>query len=360
MNRQQFVNALTNAKIFLMKQDFIPVFTYFQFKNDNIVAHNEQQAIQIEFDHGLETLLPGDLLVKLLNTMSSNEITIKTGRTSKATLKGGKSNIQIPQKEVESYLFDFPNMDDSETDPVKLPNSFFDGLKACSISVAYDPSNPEFNGIVVENVEGHLCLYSSDAITLSKYDCGEVEGLPDDFQIILPDFYCQALLGLYKQYIPEGDNAHLYFFSENDKPVAVAIALNDTCRTLSKLFVAKRRDYEQSIRRGLGGHTLNTQLVPDELVSALDRAILMKESGQDDVFMNVSTKDKSILLTTTTSVGTVEDEFFAENELQELDYKINPILLERGLQFTSEFDVIQQATILTGSQGRFTHIISHV
>ncbi len=112
MNTFNFKSTLEQAKHFLMQQDFIAVLQHFHFKNENVISYNDVQACQLKLKTGLNCTIPGQLLLKLLNTIKTDEVEIRElPQQNIVELISGRNKSKLPRSPSEDYVFELPQFD---------------------------------------------------------------------------------------------------------------------------------------------------------------------------------------------------------------------------------------------------------
>jgi DNA polymerase III sliding clamp (beta) subunit (PCNA family) len=91
MERLELVDKLNLLKTSLAKQDIVPILSHFCFRDNQIIAFDGIQASVLDFNSDLNCALPGDLFLKLLNSFSSNQISMQL-KDNQVLLKSGSSS----------------------------------------------------------------------------------------------------------------------------------------------------------------------------------------------------------------------------------------------------------------------------
>ncbi len=106
MNLNTLKITLDQAKNFLATQDFIAVLQHFAFDNDTVTAYNDITACKLSLTTGLQCTIPGNLLIRLLNTLKDEEVEIEKAKTdSHVNVVCGHNKTKLPMLPLEEFVF---------------------------------------------------------------------------------------------------------------------------------------------------------------------------------------------------------------------------------------------------------------
>ena len=354
MKRSNLEATLARAKNFLMRGDFIPALMEFKFHDKKVTAYNDEQGVQINLDTGLECTVPGQLMIKMLSTISSEEVMltrINNKGSSIVQLKAGRSKIKLPSKDLEDYPFEMPEI---EGLPITVGEQFLDGLKHCLISATNDPTHHELNGVTLIIEDGIVAMYATDNRTLSafEYEQKDISDNGSKIVSIIPIMFCEQLIELAGTYFDGVPSVDLYVNS--DKVIAT---VTNSCTLFTRTIDPnKARDFPTTVNRIIGDISeVQSGMVPTEIVPALERAAMLKPNSDQEIFTTFSVKKSSVVMTTESALGKVQDdmEFDEQVDWGEFDFEVNPALVARG------FKMATHVAHYPGQDGAFVHIISH-
>jgi len=294
INRAALVNVLNKIKPALSTQDFLPVLSCFCFDEENVYAYNDVMAIVLpNAGFPIEGAIPGDRLLKVLNSFSSKEISC-TVKNNDIKISSGKSNIKLPFLKDDDFVWDGMQKKVIE---MNIDKDFINGLKLCLISIGQDVMHPEHAGVQLSCEDGSHCMYSTDNLSLSRY---VLKSKVKDFDsIILPEAFCQQLIAL---------------FPEMEEPVlriskgSICVYDDENITIFSKfLYQGEGSDFSSIIFKYKKYLKNDFYSIADTgLVEALERALIVNGDAFDK--KTDAVMDKGILeLETQTEKGRVED-----------------------------------------------------
>lgn len=206
VNRETLLKIINLVRPALSTQNFVPALMHFLFSAGNVTAFNDVTAITVKAPKelaGLECCLPGDLLVRALNSLSTESVALKEVDSNTVLITSGRSRIKVPMLPVEDFPLK-PFSADAPDAEFDVTEFFLTGVRLCLIGVGTDPTHPAQMGVTVETEGGTGVLYSTDNVTISRFDTGDKMVLPADAPVILPTFFCEQLLTLAKAF-PSAD-----------------------------------------------------------------------------------------------------------------------------------------------------------
>lgn len=350
LNRKDFLNTLKQAEPALSTQDFIPILNHFCFDGEYLTTFNDIQSIRVKCPTDFVGGLPGQTLIKILGSYSSEFIELKYTSEKEVTVKSGRSNIRMPLLSESQFLFKPQPLDNIPK--IKLDWTFYSGLSKCLISVGSDPTHPEQTGVTMQISNKTLKLFSTDNQTISKCEttCQVTEDCPS--QIVLPAPFCTSLIAFVKTqknsdiflYLGEG-----FVVAEIDKDVTL----------FSKIVLAE--DYIP-FEEKMAGHKakdgIKPQEIPEEFIAALERSLILLSKSIDKK-TTVTVEKNSMLMLTETPEGESSDvvEFDNPVSTKKFSFKMDPSLIKRAIPLTSEIMFLTRTVFLYDKN--YTYVSAH-
>lgn len=356
-NREALVKIAALVRPALASQAYIPALTHICFDGEYASAYNDVSAIVVAAPVDVQLCLPGELLIKALNSFGAESIAFQESDKDKAVvLSSGRSKLKIPSLPVASFPFTLP--DTKKADEIELNADILKGIERCLLSVGTDSTHPAQMGVTLDaDDKGNAVLFSTDNFTISRFQTKSKVELPGDTPVILPTFFCQQLVTLAKAF--PNDEATL---------VMVAGALLVEFGTVAKLFNKTLVDLEPlDFPRIFDKHckmsSLNKRVskIPDQWEAAFNRAMLVL-SGEANKVTKVMITDDAIKLYSTSSMGDSDDSM--EHELDVKDapqdaFYIDPALVLRASKACGLLVFNEKALALANDDIQFIHLIAY-
>lgn len=358
LNREQLLKAVNLVKPALSTQMYIQALTHVAFEKGLVAAYNDVTAIAVKCPFEFETCLPGDLLIKLLNNLQSDEITVSEVDNN-LLFAGGRSKLKIPTLEIDSFPFTMPDEDDLENE-FTISRNMIEGFEKCLISVGTDASHPALMGITLESGG---TIYSTNNHSLSRfYSDDEHIKLPADIPVILPTFFCQQLISMSKHFIEAKINLSFFkgsvlaHFVNPDKELVASV--------FSKMLVdIEPMDFDRIIKKYCGDETIKrfATVIPDSFDSSIDRALLILNNEQFKT-TKISIDDGKLSMHSKSAMGVAEDSMRFKGKCeQDLDYfLIDPSMVSKATRICNKLAALENVLVLTNEDESFVHVIAHV
>lgn len=228
-NREGMLEALDVAKLAIDQREFIPILAHFCFQGKSVTAYNDFIGIQVAFQTNFVCALQANILLRLLNSVDSEDIEI--GFTDQRVFfKSGKARTgvraRLPYMEEEDFFFKWPNL--KRLSSYKLTKAqaarVFEGIEMCLSSVG--DQSPAQMGITLGHDDGRLRMYSTNNKAISTYSMKDWgEGFDNK---ILSTVFCKALLKARDTYGVKG----VTFAMAED---FVLVTFGDECKVYGKL-----------------------------------------------------------------------------------------------------------------------------
>jgi len=357
INKLELEAVLEKASPFLMSKSFAPILTHFCFGNNKVVAFNDLQAIEVNYKSELNCALPGALLIKVLGSLQNNALEI-VQKIDETLFKSGRSKIKLATLPAEDFIFEMP--DTTGCEEVRLPLDVINGLSHCLVSTSHDLSNPEKNGIRLIIEKGVLEFYSTDSITVSRFQYKSSNVPKGNIDIIIPAVFCEQLIRLTKtkptdveetafvDLLISTDQSNLFLMAEIDETTTIFTRLIDVEEKMD--YKGMISDYEE--------YLTNWSVIPKDLINIINRACILV-SPEDKFITQLEAKDKSVFIDTQTSSGKSDDILEFDVDIEPGRLKINPESLKRVLNTMSHISFIFPKTCIafSGCNGNFLHLV---
>ena len=355
MNRKDLLQKLNQAKPFLMGQDFIPILMHYCFDTKHVIAYNDVSGIQISMESDLHCAVPGSLMLKMLNTMTSETVRIDKLNDRNIQLLDGKTKVKLPILPTEEFIFKLPDI--SSITPVILAKSFLKGLEKCATSVGNDPAHPDQQGIFWSVGPGFVKIYSTDNKTLSKF-FQEAPGIghKEHFEVITPAFFCEQLTALSDTYADGLDYIELYFGKDF---VVASLGENSSCIIFTRLIPTDTALKYEEVITGLLENVTKDHYVtpPDGFIPSLERASVILNAKVDGGSASIVVEEKDVTITAESVIGKSVDTLEFPLNLGQFSFRIDPNLVLRGFKVASKIALLDTLLVLTSDS--YVHLISH-
>ena len=334
MDRKELLGSLKTAKACLSTQDIVPILSHFCFDGKHITAFNGTQGIVLDFESDLKCALPGELLVKLLNSYSAKDLSF-TPEDNNVLIKAGKSKVNLAALPEEDFLFEIPNT--KKLPSFEITDDFLNGIKKCLFSVGKNVLQRNQFGVTLTEDENGAKLYSTDNHRISRYELAEATGTENN--LLLPEAFCSMLINIGK------DAGSGEFFIGSD----FVVAIFDGVMVYSKLMVdVDYLDFEGAINASIDGYP-EYQEPPKGLEAAFNRCLLFATKDQDPIVRLVS-DDETLVITSESGLGNVDEEVDFYEYLDSVNGRFDVRLLLDALA------VLDKVNISVASDGTHTFV----
>lgn len=137
MKKSELLNALTQVKPGLAKNDLIEGANNFIFTKSSIITYNDTIQVQVEFKSGIEGTAPSQELYNLLSKIPDDEIEIENNK-SYIVIKGNKKKAKFIISEIPEVLREYFVDSKKLKSWSGLPKDFSECLKFCLFSSIKD------------------------------------------------------------------------------------------------------------------------------------------------------------------------------------------------------------------------------
>lgn len=356
-NRAELVRIANLVKPALASTPHIPALVHICFDGESAEAYNDVAAIRVRADLGVKRLIPGDLLIRALGGLGAESIVFSQGDDDALVLKSGRSTVKLPTLPLDKFPLRWPS---EKPYQVELTDSMLRGIERCLLSVGKDPKRPAHMGVTLDfNDDGCAVLYSTDNVTISRFQTEDEVKLPGDAPVILPKFFCEQLVVLSKAF-PEAARTLLL----RDGSIEATFGEDDAALLTRTPVDMQPMDFPTVFEKHCPAKWLGKAMfpIPDGLDGALARALLILASDPNPVTELKVTGTSDMTLVSGGNDGQSDDDLDAGDFNIGITgtFKVDPAKLARGAKVTSLMGISQKVTVLASSDSDFVHIIAHV
>ena len=353
VSRIGLLSVCNQAKAALASQAYIPALTHFCFDGVNVMAYNDISAIMVQSPLDVEACIPGQLLIKALNSLTADKVLVQKG-DGFFTLASGRSKLKIPHLPVTDFPFETPPESDN---PIKITPEILKGIEMCLVAVGNDATHPAQMGVTMESDKNGAVLFSTDNFTLSRYVTKSKIKLPADVPVILPTFFCQQMIGLAKAYPGEAILLDVLAGSLTASIGDVAKVFTKQLVDLEAMDFAKiLNKYKIDAALGIDGSLVS---IPDDFDASFSRALLILGSELDKI-TKITVKGGRMSLVSTSAAGESTDSFgYPDKEVSDEPFYADPVLVGRASKVCSKMALLERVIVFTDSEATFVHVIAH-
>ena len=349
MERVELLEKLQMARPCLSAQDIVPILAHFCFTEEEVIAFNGTQAIIVDHETDLDCGLPGELLIKLLNSYSAGKIAVDQ-KGNDIAIKAGKSNAKLASLSNEDFLFEMPDLDDAME--FSLDDDFLAGLSKTLLSVSKNNLQRSQFGITLASSKKGTAMYSTDNSRVSRYNLESSMG-KKAFKVLLPEVFCQLLIDLSKS---TGDSEPDLYLGDD-----FIYAAFEGVYLYSKLLVdVEFLDFESVIEGLWCGDMDDMEEIPDALTTAIERTALLTSKETDQV-VHLDVEDGTLKISGNSGYGEVKEDLAME-DIEDISCRMDANLLLAALQSVDEMVLCASdgeggQPMFIGTSGRFFHLL---
>jgi len=355
-NREALLKQVNLVRPALATQAYIPALTHICFDGSYATAYNDIAAIRVKAEVDFEGCLPGELLVRALNSFGSENLLFQPSKDQAIVISSGRSKLKLPILVTKEFPFNIPG--EKGAPMIGLDHSIMKGIERCLVSVGNDPTHPAQMGVTLDmNSDGDAVLYSTDNFTVSRYQTKTEINLPGDMPVILPTFFCQQLVALSKAFPSEEIDLYLV-------PGALVVKFGKAARLFNKTLVdLEPLDFPRIFEKYCKLSSLKDRLsaIPDNWDSAFNRAMLVL-SGEVDKATRVTVSGETIKLYSTSSMGDADDSMsydHGDSNAPPDPFYIDPSLVLRASKVCGKLVWNPKTVALADDDAQFVHLISY-
>lgn len=357
IDRTKFLAALLACRPALASQQFVPAYTHFLFTRDRVTAYNDKLGIQVVLEgHDIDGCLPGDMLIKSLQTMTGDKVLVQDVEGERAVqLACGRAKVTLPLLMAEDFPIKWPN---TEKQPFfAVTADVLAGLDACLPSVGINANQPAQQGVTITQGSGGPVLWSTDGNTITQFMCNPDKNfeLPGEVPLIMPTQFCEQVLAMSKTYGKADQDVIALpgmVVCECFEGAEASFVARVMCRTLVDLVPL---DFEGVMRRHATQEEWNE--LPPGWEEALQRALVVTASEVDKVAR--FSKHRGALKVETKSAITEGEDMLDYGGNVPDKTALDPVLVLRGSKRATEVIFGAKALLLRGEKGKFTHMVAY-
>ena len=349
INRADLLKKLTMAKPAVSTQTYIPILSHFMFSGDAVTAYNDINAITVLCDTGMHGCLPADLLIKTLNSMTAESVSL-VQTDNHVLVSAGRSKIKLPMLPVADFPFSFERISKKTIGTFSMNNIMLKGMQKCLIGVGSDTSHPAQMGVTLDPMysKTQAAFYSTDNVTLSRFTFDTDMEIPGDMNVIMPTFFCNQLLSLANG--SEAVGIEIYTGSLLATFADGAMLFTKTIPDLEAM------DFPSVIGRYLSTDGCKTFDIPDVFEQAIERALLIQAA---ESFKNTTATvaNRKLLLESVSKFGEARDEMSYNGE--DVKFRIDPSRVKRISQAVSKMALLPNVMLFTSDDESYIHLVAH-
>jgi DNA polymerase III sliding clamp (beta) subunit (PCNA family) len=355
-NREALIKVANLVRPALASAAYIPSLTHIRFDGDYATAYNDVSAISVRAKVDVVACLPGELLIKTLNSFGAESLLFQEAPKEQAlVISSGRSKMKLPTLNLAAFPLELPDPETAEV--ILLDASILKGIERCLVSIGNDPTHPAQMGVTLDvDSKSMAVLFSTDNFTISRYQTKSKIDLPGDSPLILPSFFCQQLVALNKAF-PEDDMDLLIF------PGALLVEFGKSARLFTKTLVdLEPLDFPKIVGKHCKLESLKDKLavIPDSWDASFNRALLVL-SGEVDKLTKVTVGDGVIKLKSTSSLGDSDDAMSFDGEGGDVSEPIHldPSLVVRASKVCGLMNFGEKVLTLSDQESQFIHLIAY-
>ena len=352
-NRAALLKACAAVRPALASQPYIPALTHLAFDGEFVTAFNDVSALQVLCDVELDCLVPGDALIRALGTYSGDTVLLQQDGEHVVITSGRSARVRLPALPRSDFPLRWPT---GKVPRIAVTDSMLTGIRLCLRGVSNDDKRPAAMGVTLDVLpKKGAVLYSTDSLTISRYEAGDDIELPGDAPVILPTFFCEQLVKLADANKDEKIVVFLH-------PGALVATVGDERASLmSRIPVdLEPMDFERVMTRMCDVGKLKEHLeeLPPEFDAALSRALLVL-SQEATKSTKVTVGDGVLHLRSEGAGGVSEDRLVMGSSTDE-NFLVDPSLLARAAPHCKHAAFFERVAVMSSHEGRFVHMIAHV
>lgn len=325
MNRTELVKTLELIKPALSKDNTIPVFQCFTFRNNGTVsAYDDIIGIVGPSELELSCGIHGTTLLGLLSNSSAEEVEFSLKQDT-VIIECGKTVSKLGFDPETNFIFKPPAMEDF-TLKIPFTESLHEAVKMCLETVSSDTTQKALLGITIEGDRMYSC--NGDAVTRVQLKKGIKS------RVLMPTPFCEAVVRLWKD--TELTKGVLYF---NDEWVFADF--DDWMIYGRVLEVSEPIDFETLIKKTITTKT-PTQALPDDFHGALTRARVLADPESQKTVITVS--KGRVKIQTETHIGEIKDDLPMKGH-PDVVANVNAAHLQKAMEYCDQIAFLENCTV---------------
>jgi DNA polymerase III sliding clamp (beta) subunit (PCNA family) len=355
VNRVELVEKLERVAPALSGNDLVPVLSHFWFKENTLLAYNDQIAISTKLSSNFAGAVPGSTLISLLSVSRAKEVEffVKEDMDGKKLpegqllIKAASSKLKLPfLPEENTKIFEMPKPNPQELLPVDM-NTFLEAVEACMRSLKEDTSMPDSLGITFAFGNGVLKLYATNDATISHASIKLRQDVKEG-RFVLSGNFCRQMIALAKL----ADKRHIEIADDYS-----LFQCGDTILFGRLVDVQRPLDFDNVISQAFP-KSIHNQLVaiPSKLHLMLERAVIITESKTERSKTAITVKDGIAKFLSQSEKGEVRDQVQLEDMQPDVSVTIDPRLFKAGYGGFDRMALTEQCLIMT--KGSSLYLVS--
>lgn len=359
MLRMKLIEQLTTISPGLSQSDIVPVLTHFWLKGNSIMTYNDQIAMSIPFETGIEGAVPGSLLLSLLKATIHEKLIFEINKNYveiNAIIKEKRRKLNLKLKMIppDDYMFKMPKLVVDHLKHEAVKKKFIHALKGCMRSVAtHDPTQADQLGItLIPAREGRsLRIYATNDSTIS---CDRITSTDPILKkrTILSRLFCEQLIAL------AGDKPENIKLQIDDKQ---AVASAGDVTLYGKYIETKNPlDFEKITNR-VQIEDKRFVSIPKGMLKVLDRAIIMADAGGDSgkqaVKLSVGESNKpeakSISFYSKCNHGEIRERLSIGAAQEDIEISVSPKMLKIGCEEFEHWAITDNAIVMKNGDAAY-------
>lgn len=354
MIRTELLEKLERVAPALSGNNLVPILSHFWFRDDTLLAYNDQIAISTKMATDFQGAIP-DTLISLLSVSKAKDVEFLTGKADGKALpegqllvKAASSRLKLPFLDVEATsIFEMPEADSKAALPVDM-SEFLEAIDSCTRSLKEDTSMPDSLGITLSYKSKGINLYATNDATISYARVATKREL-DDFRVVISGAFCRQMLSLSKgtgtKHFEINEEGYSLFQCGDNKLFG---RLVDVQRPLDFDGVISSQ-FPKAAQKGLVP-------VPSKLELILDRAIIITESKADRPRTEITLNEGIAKFFSQSEKGEVRDSMQVGENHPDVSLAIDPRLFKNGYGYFTDFLLTENCLIM--SKGSSLYLVS--
>lgn len=359
IDREELLAALKQVEPAIAKKDLIEEYTMVWFDGKHLTASNDDGlGIRVPFKSQLVGGVPGSVLIGLLSHSKVKEVDLYRQEEGdkgdeSARLKTGKASAAFSVLPMDRMMAGLPNLKDAQTFP--LSKAFVEAVAKVQPYIGNPNSTmPEQTGLTVILSGKNIQMLATDGDTIAWATCpykeawvitkkGGAKKAEDGTRFTLPAPFV-------KQMLEAAEIGELEMSVTKD----TVFVRNDNILVYAQLVtVEEPTDIMKEVRK----ITMKAKYVsiPGRMKLALARAFVML-NAQKEQYVTFKVENNVLKMSTSTNLGNLSDKMQLEGEMEDVETRLDPKLIQRGLKNCDRVWFGKRSTVLAGDG--FTYMIA--
>jgi DNA polymerase III sliding clamp (beta) subunit (PCNA family) len=337
MKASNLIEALQLCRPSLLSLDFVPVLTHFCFTGKTVYAYNDSTAVVVDFPSGLNFLVHGETLLKLVSTFDPDKEVGFEPKAESVLIKCGKAKIELAKMNLSDRKdFAFSSPDIAPAHEFEIEDTFSIALTKALETVLNDAHRRALMGALLDVTSGKVNIYTSDNVCITWTEVKtEVKGKG---RYLISKLFCDQLLALQGKLgngklalsdswaIAYFDGVTLYGKNIPETPMRLDLIIGDLLQKCDERSWATNSS---------------------KLSSILQRASIISGESKSCTF---SRTGKVLKVTAKGDKGELEETLELKTEgSQEIEVLIDPDVLKKALDHAEFFGITEKGLLAFGN-----------